>query len=95
MNRRSRGRGAAGGRAYFGAASAATCGAVALRSRRAAGRHPRARRQAVPRATHPGDRAAELVWAVLLAPDMLLPRKITVKGARSAQVATRWRERHP
>jgi hypothetical protein len=46
---------------------------------------PRTRRQEVPAATVPQRRASTDGRAVLLAPDSLLPRKITVKGAPSAR----------
>jgi hypothetical protein len=42
--------------------------------------HPRTRRQAVPRATLPGDRAARAGRAVLHAPGILSPRKDHTQG---------------
>jgi hypothetical protein len=47
---------------------------------------PRHRPQTVP-AVHPRCRACKNSTAVILTPDILLPRNVTVKGARCAHVA--------
>jgi hypothetical protein len=58
---------------FEGAAPSAAGGAGSLAA--AAAPLPRTRRQAVPAVTHPGDRARKSSRAVLLAPDIVSPRK--------------------